>query len=146
MRNHSRTPDRRRLLPLLLMSATAACGGEGAFDAWCNTPGREMSLLLYAVTPGVAAAAAVWWTRKRRLEGWDLRESPDSPAVGMLVWVFLGAFLASGLVLSFFLSDADGCAPEQRTTNIWFAWQGLLVAAGLCLLGLLSANWSYRRR
>lgn len=146
MRNHSRTPDRRLLLPLLLMSATSACGGEGAFDAWCNTPGREMSLLLYAIAPGFAAAAAVWWMRKRRLEDWDLRESPDSPAVGMLVWVFLGAFLASGLVLSFLLSGADGCAPDQRTTNIWFTWQGLLVAAGLCVAGLLAANWSYTRR
>lgn len=134
------------LLPLLLMGATAACGGEGEFDAWCNAPGREMALLLYAVAPGFVAAGTVWWTRKRRLDGWDLRESPDTPAVGMLVWVFLGAFLASGLVLSFFLSGADGCAPDQRTTNIWFTWQGLLVAAGLCLLGLLAANWSYTRR
>ena len=134
------------LLPLLLIGATAACGGEGAFDAWCNTPGVETTLLLYAITPGFAAAGAVWWTRKRRFDDWDLRESPAAPSAGVPVWVFLGAFLASGLVFSVFLSGADGCAPEQRATNLWFTWLGLLVAAGLCLLGLLAANWSYTRR
>ena len=133
-------------LPLLLMGATAACGGEGEFDAWCNTPGREMTLFLYAIAPGFAAAAAVWWTRKRRLAGWDLRESPNPPTVGVLVWVFLGAFLASGLVLSVFLTGADGCAPEQRTANLWFTWQGLVIAAALCGLGLFGANRSYGRR
>lgn len=146
MRNDSRAPDRRVLLPLLLMGATAACGGEGEFDAWCNTPGREMTLFLYAMAPGFAAAAAVWWTRKRRLEGWDLRESPNAPSAGVLVWVFLGVFLASGLVLSVFLSGADGCAPEQRNTNLWFTGYGLVIAAALCGLGLSGANWSYGRR
>ena len=128
------------------MCATAACGGAGEFDAWCNTPGRETTLFLYTITPGFAAAAAVWWTRKRRLDGWDLRESPGAPSAGILVWAFLGAFLVSGLVFSFFLSGADGCDPGQRTTNIQFTWYGLLVAAGLCVLGLLAANWSYTRR
>ena len=146
MREHSPLLDRRVFLPLLVMGAISACGGAGEFDAWCNTPGREIELLLYTITPGFAAAAAVWWTRKRRLEGWDLRDSPGAPSTGILVWVFLGAFLVSGLVFSFFLSGADGCAPEQRTTNLWFTWQGLLVAAVLCLLGLIAANWSYTRR
>ncbi len=137
--------DRRVFLPLLL-GATAACGGDRAFDDWCNTPGREMTLLLFAATPGVVAAGAVWWTRKRRLEDWDLRESPDAPPVGVLAWVFLGVFLASGLVLSVFLSGADGCAPEQRTANLWFTWLGLAIAAALCGLGLFGASWSYNRR
>lgn len=130
---------------LLALSTSVACGGEGAFDTWCNAPGREMTVLLYAIAPGVVAAGAVWWARKRRLEGWDLRESSNAPPAGVLIWVFLGAFLVSGLLLSVFLSGADGCAPEQRSTNLWFTWYGLLVAAGLCLLGLLAANWLYRR-
>ena len=133
-------------LPLLLMGATAACGGEGEFDAWCNTPGREMTLLLYAIAPGFAAAVAIWWTRKRRLENWDLRESLNAPSVGALVWIFLGVFLAWGLVLSVFLSGADGCAPAQRTTNLLFTWLGFVIAATLCGLGLFGASWSYGRR
>ena len=82
-------------LPLLLW-ATAACGGEGAFDAWCNTPGREITLLFYALPSGVVALAVVGWARKRRLDGWDLRESTSAPSSGSLVWVFLAAFVASG--------------------------------------------------
>ena len=60
--------------------------------------------------------------------------------------ILLGAFIVAGLVLSFALNGADGCAPEQRTTNLWFTWQGVLFAAVLCLLGLLGANWFYVRR
>ena len=145
MTNRRGTLVGRVFLPLLV-GATAACGGEGAFDAWCNAPGREMTLFLYAVAPGFGAAGAVWWMRRRRLKNWDLRESPGAPSAGTMVWVFVGAFLVAGLVLSFALNGADGCAPEQRTANLWFTWQGLLLAAVLCLLGLLAANWSYKRR
>ena len=60
MKHHVHMPDCRMLLPLLLMGTTVACGGEGEFDAWCNAPGREMTLLLYAITPGFAGAGAVW--------------------------------------------------------------------------------------
>ena len=130
----------------LLLCATAACGGEGAFDAWCNTPGREISLLFYPLAPGVIALAAVWWAQKRRLDGWDLRESPSAPSSATIVWIFLVVFLISGLVLSLALSGADGCAPEQRTTNLWFTWPGILLAGVLCLLGLFGANRLYARR
>ena len=145
MANRSRTLDGRVCLPLAAI-ATAACGGEGAFDAWCNTPGREMSLLFYALAPGVIALAVVGWARKRRLNGWDLRESTSAPSSGSLVWIFVAVFLVSGLVLSFALNGADGCAPDQRTTNLSFTWLGILLAAVLCLLGLFGANWLYARR
>ncbi len=145
MTNRSRSLDGRVLLPLLLC-ATAACGGESAFDAWCNAPGREMSLLFYALAPGVIALAVVGWARKRRLDGWDLRESPSAPSSGRMVWTVLAVFLVSGLVLSVALNGADGCAPEQRTTNLWFTWQGILLAGVLCVLGLFGANWLYVRR
>ena len=145
MTNRPRTLDGRVFVPLLLC-ATAACGGEGAFDAWCNTPGREMSLLFYTLAPGVIALAVVGWARKRRLEGWDLRESLSTPSSGKMVWIFLAVFFVSGMVLSFAMNGADGCAPEQRTTNLWFTWQGILLAAVLCVLGLFGANWLYARR
>ncbi len=145
MRNRSRTLDGRVLLPLLLC-ATAACGRADAFDTWCNTPESETWLLLYILAPGTIAAAVVGWARKRRLEGWDLRESASAPSSGATVWILLGAFIVAGLVLSFALSGADGCAPEQRTTNLWFTWQGVLLAAVMCVLGLFGANWFYVRR
>ena len=145
MTNSSRTLDGRGFLPLLLC-ATAACGGEGAFDAWCNTPGREMSLLFYALAPGVIALAVIAWARKHRLDGWDLRASPTAPSSSTMVWIFLTVFLVAGIVLSFALDGADGCAPEQRTTNLWFTWRGIVLAALLCVLGLLGANWWYARR
>ena len=145
MTNQARTLDGREFLTLLLC-ATAACGGEGAFDAWCNTPGRELTLLFYTFTSGVVALAVVGWARKRRLDGWDLRETTSAPSSWSLVWVFLAAFLASGLVLSFALNGADGCAPEQRATNLGSTWLGILLAAILCLLGLFGANRLYARR
>lgn len=149
MTNRSRTLDGRGFLPLLLC-ATAACGGEGgregAFDRWCNTPGSEMSLLLYALAAGLIALVAVGWERKRRLDAWDLRESPGAPSTGAMVWIFPAAFLVSGLVLSFALNAAENCEPGQIETNLFFTWLGILLAALLCLLGLLVANWSYTRR
>ena len=146
MTNGSRTLDGRVLLPLLL-GATAACGGEGAFDAWCNTPGREITLLLfYALPPGVLAAAVAGWARKRQLDGWDLRESAGVPSSWLTVGTFLALFFVAGLVFSFALNDAEGCHPEQRTTNLWFAWVGIVLAAVLCLLGPFGANWLYTRR
>ena len=146
MTNRARTLDCRIFLPLLL-GATTACGGEGAFDAWCNTPGREMTLLLfYALPPGVLAAVVAGWARKRQLDGWDLRESAGAPSSWLTVGIFLALFFVAGLVLSFALNGADGCAPEQRTMNLWFAWLGILLSAVLCLLGPFGANWLYTRR
>ena len=144
MTNRSHTLDGRVFLLLLLCGSTG-CGGEGAFDAWCNTPGREMSILFYALGTGVVAVAVVLWARKRRLDGWNLRESARAPSPWTIVWVSLGAFLLAGLAFSLFLTGAEGCAPEQRTANLWFTWQGVLVATVLCLLGLLGANRWYKR-
>ena len=146
MSNRSRALD-GWMLPPLLLGTTAACGGEGAFDRWCNTPGSEMTLLLYALVAGLIALVAVGWQRKRRLDAWDLRESPCAPSASTLVmvWTFPAVFLVSGLVLSFALNGAD-CEPGQIRTNLFFTWLGILVAALLCLSGLLVANWSYKRR
>ena len=130
----------------LLLCATAACGGEGAFDDWCNAPGREMELLLYAVVVGVFGAIVVSWVRMRSLKRWDLRRSASAPSTWTVVWVFLAIFLVSGLVLSFRLNGADGCAPEQRGMNTRFLWEGILVGAGLCLAGWVVANKWYARR
>ena len=145
MRNRSRTLDGRVLLPLLFC-ATAACGGEGAFDAWCNTPGTEMWLLIYALAPGTIAAAVVGSAHKRRLDRWDLRESASAPSSGTTVWILLGGFIVAGLVLSLAVNGADGCAPEQRTTNLRFTWLGILLSAVLCLLARFGASWWYTRR
>ncbi len=105
-----------------------------------------MSLLFLALAPGAIAAAVVGWARKRRLDGWDLRESPRAPSSATMVVIFLAVFLVSGLVLSFALRGAEGCAPEQRTTNMWFTWLGIVLAAVLCLLGLFGANRWYAGR
>ena len=145
MANRASTLDGRVFLPLLLC-ATTACGGEGAFDVWCNTPGREITLLFYAFPSGVVALAVVGWAHKRRLDGWDLRESTSTPSSGSLMWLFLAAFFVAGVVLSLALNGADGCAPDQRTTNLWFTWLGILLAAFLCLLGRFGANRLYARR
>ncbi len=144
MSNHSRALDSRMLLPLLLTGATAACGGE-AFDQWCNTPGQHLSLLFQAVPLGIIVAAAVGWDRRRRLDGWDLRKSANSPPYGSPVWVVLVVFAGAGLALSFALYGAEDCAPEQRALNLRFTWLGVLLASCLCLLGLLAANWWYTR-
>lgn len=133
------------MLPPLLLGTTAACGGEGTFDRWCNTPGSEMSLLLYAVVAGLVALVAVGWERKRRLDAWNLRESPVAPSAGKMVWILPAVFLVSGLVLSFALNGAD-CEPGQIRKNLFSTWLGFLVAALLCLSGLLAAHWSYTRR
>ena len=102
-----------RALLLLLLGATAACGGEGAFDAWCNTPGREMTLLLfYTLPPGALAALIAGWARKRQLDGWDLRESAGAPSSWLTVGIFLALFFIGGLVFSFALDGADACASE----------------------------------
>ena len=141
--------SRLRTLPgfLLALGTTAACGGEGAFDAWCNTPGREMTLLLfYVIPPGVLAMVVAWGVRARQLRGWDLRKSAASPSSWLTVGIFLALFLVTGLVLSFALNGADGCAPEQRSINLGFAWLGILIATVLCLVGPLGANWWYTRR
>ena len=135
----------------LLLCATAACGGEGAFDAWCNTPGREMALLRYAVAFGVVGAIVVSQVRMRGLNRWDLRRSDlrrtaSAPSTRAVVWVLLAIFLVSGLVLSFLLDGADGCAPEQRGMNTRFLWGGILVGAVLCLAGWVGANKAYARR
>ena len=136
-----------RALLLLLLGATAACGGEGAFDAWCNTPGREMTLLLfYTLPPGTLAALVAGWARKRQLDGWDLRESAGAPSSWLTVGIFLALFFIGGLVFSFALDGADGCAPEQRDRNLWFTWSGILLAALLCLLAPLGANRWYMGR
>lgn len=128
----------------LLLCATAACGGEGAFDTWCNEPGSEIDLLLGALGLGVIGSIVVWQVRMRGLKSWDLRHSPNPPSTWTVVWVFLAVFLVSGLVLWFLLDGADGCAPEQRGENTWFLFGGILVGAALCLLGLVGANWSMR--
>ena len=130
----------------LLLCATAACGGEGAFDAWCNAPGREMALLLYAAAFGGVGAFVVWQVRMRGLKRWDLRLSTSAPSTWTVVWVLLAVFLVSGLVLSFLLDGADGCAPEQRAVNMRFLWGGLLVGAVLCLMVRIGANKWYARR
>ena len=120
---------------------------RATFDRWCNTEGSHWDLLLYALVAGLIALVAVGWQRKRRLDAWDLRESPGAPAAStmVMVWIFPAAFLVSGLVLSFALNGAD-CEPGQIRTNLFFTWLGILFAALLCLLGLLVANWSYKRR
>lgn len=130
----------------LLLCATAACGGEGAFDAWCNAPGREVALLLYAAVFGGVGAIVVGWMRMRGLKCWDLRHSAGAPSTWTVVWVFLAIFLVSGLVLSFRLDGAEGCAPEQRGMNTWFLWGGILGGAGLCLAGWVVANKAYMGR
>ncbi len=143
MTNRSRTAQGY----LLLLCTTAACGGEGAFDAWCNMPGREMTLLLfYALPPGVVAAVVTGWARTRQLGDWDLRESAGAPPFWSSVGIFLVLFFVAGLVLSFAMNGAEGCAPEQRSLNLWFAWLGILLAAVLCVLGPLVASWWYTRR
>ena len=144
MTNRSHTLAGRAFL-LLLFCGSTGCGDEGAFDAWCNTPGREISILFYALGTGVAAVAVVLWARKRRLDDWNLRESARAPSPWTTVWVSLGAFLLAGLVFSLVLSVAEGCAPAQRTANLWSTWQGILLATVLCLLGLLGANRWYTR-
>ena len=130
----------------LLLCVTAACGGEGAFDAWCNAPGREMALLLYAVLFGGGGAFVVGWMRMRGLKHWDLRLSTSAPSTSTVVWVLLAVLLVSGLVLSFLLDGAEGCAPEQRGMNTWFLWGGILGGAGLCLAGWVVANKAYMGR
>ena len=130
----------------LLLCATAACGGEGAFDAWCNEPGREMAMLLYAVVFGIVGAIVASQVRMRSLKRWDLRHSSGAPSTWTIVWVLLAFFLVAGLVLSFLLDGADGCAPEQRGMNTRFLWIGILVGAGLCLAGWVGANKTYARR
>lgn len=130
----------------LLLCATAACGGEGAFDAWCNAPGREIGLLLYAVVLGGIGAVVVWQVRMRGLKRWDLRDSASAPSTWTAVWVFLAIFLVAGLVLSLLFDGADGCAPEQRGMNTWFLWGGILGGAFLCLAGWVVANKSYAGR
>ena len=132
------------MLPLLL-GATAACGGEGGFDAWCNAPGQETSILFLALAFGVIAAVVVAWARKRGLEGWDLRESASAPSPWTMVGIVIGVFVVSGVVFSLVLSSAENCAPAQRTANLWFTWLGILLATAFCLLGLLGANRSYER-
>ena len=141
MTNRSRTLDGL----VLLLCATAACGGEGAFDAWCNMPGREVSLLLYAFASGVIGLTVVALVRMRHLTRWNLRHAPSAPSPWTIVWIFPIVFLVSGLVLSFALAAADGCAPEQRTRNLSFLWPGILVGTTLCVLGLLGANRWYSR-
>lgn len=130
----------------LLLCATAACGGEGAFDAWCNAPGREWWLLGYAGVFGVIGAFCVSQVRMRGLKRWDLRHSAGAPSTWTVVWVFLAVLLVSGLVLSFLFDGADGCAPEQRGMNTWFLWGGVLGGAVLCLAGWVVANFRYTRR
>ena len=131
----------------LLLCATAACGGEGAFDAWCNAPGRERWLLLYAGVFGVVGAFVVWQVRMRSLERWDLRHSASAPSTRTVVWVVLAIVLVSaGLVFSFLLDGADGCAPEQRAVNMRFLWLGILGGAVLCLVVWFRANKSYAKR
>ena len=130
----------------LLLCATAACGGEGAFDAWCNAPGRETALLIYAVVFGGVGAIAVWQVRMRGLKRWDLRHSAGAPSTWTVVWVLLAVLLVSGLVLSFLFDGADGCAPEQRGMNTWFLWGGVLGGAVLCLAGWVVANKAYAGR
>ena len=105
-----------------------------------------MSLLYAFVAPGVLAAAAVWWQRRRHLDRWDLRKSPTAPPAAKLVWLFLGVFVVSGLLLSLALSGAEGCAPEQRNMNILYTWGGILLVTLLCLFGLLVVNRLYARR
>ena len=105
-----------------------------------------MWLLFYALAPGTIAAVVVAWASKRRLDAWDLRESANAPSFGTTVWIVLGAFIVAGFVLSLAVNGADGCAPEQRTTNLWFTWLGILLSAFLCLLGPVGANWWYTRR
>lgn len=129
----------------LLLCATAACGGEGAFDAWCNAPGRERWLLLYAGVFGVIGAFCVSQVRMRGLKRWDLRHSAGAPSTWTVVWVLLAVLLVSGLVLSFLFDGADGCAPEQRGMNTWFLWGGVLGGAVLCLAGWFGANMWYAR-
>lgn len=135
-----------RVLLFLLLGATAACGGEGAFDAWCNTPGRELTLLFYTLPTGVLAAVVSGWARTRQLAGWDLRKSAGAPSSWLTVGIFLALFVIGGLVFSFALNGADECAPAQRDVNLWFTWSGILLAAVLCLLAPLGANWWYTRR
>lgn len=130
----------------LLLCATAACGGEGAFDAWCNEPGREMWLLGCAVAFGFVGAIVVSLVRMRGLKRWDLRHSASAPSTWTVVWVFPAFFLVAGLVLSFLLDGADGCAPEQRGMNTRFLWIGILGGAALCLAGWVGANKTYARR
>ena len=136
-----------RVLLFLPLGVTAACGGEGAFDAWCNTPGRELTLLLfYTLPPGVLAAVVSGWARKRQLAGWDLRKSAGAPSSWLTVGIFLALFVIGGLVFSSVLNGADECAPAQRNANLWFTWLGILFAVVLCLLAPLGANWWYTRR
>ena len=131
----------------LLLCATSACGGEGAFDAWCNAPDSEMVLLRYAVGFGVVGAIVAGWMRMRGLEHWDLRHSAGAPSTRTVVWVVLAIVLVSaGLVFSFLLDGADGCAPEQRAVNMRFLWGCLLGGAVLCLVVRIGANKWYARR
>lgn len=133
----------------LLLCATSACGGDGAFDAWCNAPGREWWLLLYAGVFGVVGAFCVSQVRMRGLKRWDLRHSAGAPSTWTtwtVVWVVLAILLVSVLVPSFLFDGADGCAPEQRGMNTWFLRAGILVGAGLCLAGWVGANMWYARR
>ena len=131
---------------LLALGTTAACGGEGGFDAWCNTPGREVTLLFYCLPPSVLAIVVGWGVRARQLRNWDLRESAAAPSSWATVGVFLALFVVAGLLLSFALNGADGCAPEQRSMNLRYAWAGIVIATVLCLVGPLGANWLYGRR
>lgn len=170
MTTRRRALDGAALLPLLLLGGSAACndgsavirrfgvffrgggeGGEGgALDAWCNTPGSEVTLLLYAMVLGLIAAVVVAFIRRHSLARWDLRESPRAPSLSLMAWIlamfFPSGFLVSGLVLSVVLHTAAGCAPEQRFTNVMYTWMGVGLAALLCLAGLLAVNWWWRWR
>lgn len=130
----------RALGGALLLGGTAACGGEGAFDAWCNTPGTETQLLFGAVALGTVGWIVGLGLRKRALGRWDLRDSPGALSIRTFVWSFAALFVGSGLVLWFVLSGADGCAPEQKQANTLFLGLGMLGGAALCLIGLEVAN------
>ena len=103
-------------------------------------------LLFYCLPLGILATAVAWGVRTRQLRNWDLRKSVAAPSSWSTVGVFLALFFVAGLALSFALNGAEGCAPEQRSMNLGFAWLGILIATVLCLVGPLGANWWYTRR
>ena len=110
---------------------------------WCNEPGREWDLLIFAVVIGMIAAFVVWLVRGRQLQRWDLRASPVAPSTTAILWtVALCAIIPTSL-LSLSIYTADPCAPEQQRANVVWRWAGVVVAAAACLAGLQVAKAQY---
>ena len=128
MNTHRSVWERAALAIVLLSLAGCQLNSTLTSDEWTWLWGT-VPFLLFAV----GGFSYAYYRRRRQLDSWDLRESPEEPSYLPIVVRIWSAAAAFGVAFAIYNVLLQGMDPRQKLVNIGLWLLGTLIGAALAL-------------